>query len=155
MATCRTRLKGLLDEAGIPYRDVPHAERYTSQRTAEETHTPGRSFAKTVVVRLDGRFALVVLPAHRRLDLEKLKSALGARDAAIATEEEMKDLFPDAELGAEPPLGALYGLPVFASRALSAQESITFNAGTHRDAIRLRYSDFESLANPIELDVTR
>jgi len=154
MPSCRTRLKTLLSRAGVPHIDLPHPMEYTAQKTAEETHTPGGMFAKTVVIRTDGRFALVVLPADRRLDLEKVRRALDATSVGMADEKEMAALFPDAEVGAEPPLGALYGMPVLVSKALSLQESITFNAGTHRDAIRMRYSDFAKLANPVELDLT-
>jgi Ala-tRNA(Pro) deacylase len=150
----RTRLKDLLDQERVGYQDVTHKPDYTSQEVAADTHTPGHRFAKTIVVRLDGRFAMVLLPAHHRLDVEHLRFALGALDAALATEEEMKRLFPDAELGAEPPFGSLYGIPVYSSMGLGAEDWITFNAGTHEDAIRMRYADFLRLVGPTELQVS-
>ena len=146
---CRTRLKGFLDREGISYLDIPHEVEYTSQETAEDTHTPGGKFAKTVVVRLVGQFALVVLPASRRLDLEKLKTALGVPSAELATEDEMRQIFPDSELGAEPPFGFLYGLPVVVTPDLAEDGWITFNAGTHEDAIRMKYQDFARLVRPL------
>jgi Ala-tRNA(Pro) deacylase len=144
----RTRLKTFLDQERVSYHDIPHETEYTSQETAEGTHTPGHKFAKTLVVRLDGRFAVVVLPAHHRLDLDKLRSALGAPDAELAKEDEMKRLFPDAEVGAEPPFGNLYGLPVLVSSALAAEDWITMNAGTHQDALRMKVADFLRLVQP-------
>jgi Ala-tRNA(Pro) deacylase len=146
---CRTRLKSFLDRKGISYLDIPHEAEYTSQETAEDTHTPGRKFAKTVVVRLNGQYALVVLPASRRLDLGKLKTALGVPGAELATEDEMRQIFPDSELGAEPPFGFLYGLPVVVTPDLAEDSWITFNAGTHEDAIRMKYQDFARLVRPL------
>jgi Ala-tRNA(Pro) deacylase len=150
----RTRLKSFLDQERVGYQDISHKSDYTSQEIAADTHTPGQRFAKTLVVRIDGRFVLVVLPAHHRLDFERLKFVLDADAAVLANEDEMRRLFPDAEVGAEPPFGNLYGIPVFSSMELAADEWITFNAGTHQDAIRMRYSDFLRLVRPTELEVS-
>src|SRR2546422_3953333 len=120
------RLADLLETKGVSYRSLPHGSDATSQQTAAHTHTPGREFAKTVVVRVDGEFAMAVLPAHLRVDLEKLRKWLNAREARLATEEEMARLFPDCEIGAEPPFGNLYQLPVYVSPLLS-RDRITFH----------------------------
>ena len=145
------RLASLLDDGRVPYRSLAHSADMTSQATAQHTHTPGREFAKTVVVRVDGRFAMAVLPAHRRVDLEKLRKWLNAREARLATEEEMARLFPDCEVGAEPPFGNLYQLPVYVSPLLS-QERITFHGGSHEEAVQMNYSDFAALAKPSVID---
>lgn len=147
----RTRLKAFLERERVAYHDIPHETEYTSQEAAAHTHTPGRKFAKSVVVRADGHYAVVVLPSPHHIDLEALRAAIGAREVELASEEEMKGLFPDAEVGAEPPLGNLYGLRVYVSPALIADDWITFNAGTHQDAIRMKYADFHRLVRPSEL----
>lgn len=150
----RTRLKTFLDDERVLYHDIPHDVQYTSQETAADTHTPGRKFVKTVVVQIEGRYVLVVLPAHHRLDLEKFRLALGVTEVRLASEEDMRRLFPDAEVGAEPPFGNLYGLRVFASNDLAEDDWVTFNAGTHRDAIRMRYPDFVRLVHPSVLRIS-
>lgn len=145
------RLASLLDDGRVPYRSLAHAPDATSQATAQHTHTPGREFAKTVVVWVDGRFGMAVLPAHRRVDLEKLRKWLNAREARLATEPEMARLFPDCEVGAEPPFGNLYQLPVYVSPLLS-HERITFHGGSHDEAVQMNYSDFALLAKPAVID---
>jgi Ala-tRNA(Pro) deacylase len=145
------RLADLLESKGVAYRSMSHAADMTSQMTAAHTHTPGREFAKTVVVNIDGEFAMAVLPAHLRVDLEKLRKWLNASEVRLATEEEMSRLFPDCEIGAEPPFGNLYQLPVYVSPLLS-HDHITFHGGSHEEAVQIRYDDFEALTKPSVID---
>jgi Ala-tRNA(Pro) deacylase len=145
------RLADLLESKGVPYRSMPHTADMTSQMTAAHTHTPGREFAKTVVVRVDGQFAMAVLPAHLRVDLEKLRKWLNAQDIRLATEEEMARLFPDCEVGAEPPFGNLYEVPVYISPLLS-RDRITFHGGNHEEAVQIRYDDYVALTRPSVID---
>lgn len=143
-----TRLKNLLDENRIPYTPMAHTTAYTAQGAAATMKISGKELAKTVVLRAGEDTVLAVLPAAQHASLEKLSGLLG-KPVRLATEQEFGDLFPDCELGAMPPFGELYGLPVYVDEALAADEEIVFNAGTHHDAIRLRYSDFAGLAKPI------
>ncbi len=143
-----TRLKTLLDENQIPYTAMPHTTAYTAQGTAATMKVSGKELAKTVVVRADDSFVLAVLPAAHHASMEKLSGLLG-KPARLATEQEFGELFPDCELGAMPPFGELYGLPIYVDESLAADEEIVFNAGTHHDAIRLRYADFAKLAKPV------
>src|SRR5207244_174843 len=119
MTRLNPRLETLLEKSHVPHQRFSHTARVTSQRTADLTHTPGREFAKTVILSIDGEFAMAVLPADRRVDLEKLRKWLDASDVRLATEGEMAALFPDCELGSEPPFGPLYDLPVYVSPLLS------------------------------------
>jgi Ala-tRNA(Pro) deacylase len=100
-----------------------------------------------VVIAAGAKTALAVLPASYHVNLKKLGDLIG-EPARLATEEEFIGLFPDCELGAMPPLGELYALPVYVDKSLEADEEIVFNAGTHRDAIRMKYTDFKRLAKP-------
>jgi Ala-tRNA(Pro) deacylase len=145
------RLTELLESRGVPYRSLPHTADATSQLTAAHTHTPGREFAKTVVVWVDGVFAMAVLPAPQRVDLEKLRKWLNAFEVRLATEEEMARLFPDCEIGAEPPFGNLYQMPVYVSPLLS-RDRITFHGGNHEEAVQIRYDDFAALTRPSVID---
>jgi Ala-tRNA(Pro) deacylase len=142
------RLRNFLESRKVRYVHETHRTAYTAQELAQEEHVPGKMVAKTVVVKLDDAFALAVMPATARADFARLKSALGAREVRLATELEFTGLFPDCEVGAMPPFGNLYGVPVYVDAALAQDEEVIFNAGTHQDTIRMRYADFERLALP-------
>jgi Ala-tRNA(Pro) deacylase len=141
------RLKSYLDERKIRYTLMTHSPAYTAQSAAATLHVPGQELAKTVVIRAGNDYVLAVLPASYHVDVKKLAEVM-AKKAEIATEAEFISLFPDCELGAMPPLGELYSLPVYVDELLTADQEIVFNAGTHRDAIRMSYADFESLSKP-------
>ncbi len=142
------RLKDFLDSQHVRYHSIPHPVTYTAQETAEAAHVPGYELAKTVMVELDGKMAMMVAPATCKVVLQELRQIIGAGRARFATEEEFKSLFPDCEAGAMPPFGNLYGLEVFVSPGLAADEEIVFNAGTHTEALKMRYADFERLVHP-------
>lgn len=143
-----TRLKNLLDENHVSYTTMAHTTAYTAQGAAATMKVSGKELAKTVVVRAGEDTMLAVLPAAHHASLEKLSGLLG-KPVRLATEQEFGSLFPDCELGAMPPFGELYGLPVYVDESLAADEEIVFNAGTHHDAIRMRYGDFARLVKPV------
>lgn len=143
-----TRLKEYLEGQKVPYQHDVHRTAYTAQEVAAEEHVPGKIVAKTVVIKVDDGFAMAVLPAVQRVDLAALKTALGAREIRLATEFEFTGLFPDCDVGAMPPFGNLYGLPVYVDQALAADPEIVFNAGTHQDTIRMKFPDFARLVQP-------
>lgn len=142
-----SHLKSFLDERNVRYTLMTHSPAYTAQAAAATLHVPGRELAKTVVVRVGDQTLLAVLPASCHVNWKKLSAIVGG-EARLATEQEFIGLFSDCELGAMPPLGQLYKLPVFVDQTLAADEEIVFNAGTHRDAIRMRYADFTALEKP-------
>ena len=142
------KLKEHLDSEKIKYVTLSHSPAYTAMEVAESAHVPGRVLAKTVMVRLDGRIAMAVLPSTRKVDLNLLRESAGAEEAKLATEEEFKSLFPDCETGAMPPFGNLYGMDVYVAPSLAEDDEIAFNAGTHTEVMWLGYRDFERLAKP-------
>jgi Ala-tRNA(Pro) deacylase len=142
------RLKRYLDENRAGYEHHVHRAAYTAQQVAAEEHVPGRMLAKTVILNTGDGFAMAVLPAPLRVDLNALRAALDKPEARLATEAEFASLFPDSETGAMPPFGNLYGMPVYADEALTRDQEIVFNAGTHRDTIHMRYDDFARLVQP-------
>jgi Ala-tRNA(Pro) deacylase len=141
-------LRQYLDNHQIKYVVISHSLAYTAQGVAALTHTPGKELAKTVIVKLDGALAMAVVPASFHVDLRLLKKATGAKSVELASEEEFKNRFPECETGAMPPFGNLYGVAVFADESLAKDKEIAFNAGTHRELIRLAWEDFEKLAKP-------
>jgi Ala-tRNA(Pro) deacylase len=149
-----SRLRALLEERGVAYEELHHPRDFTAQETAEHTHTPGREFAKAVVVRSGSGYALAVVPSNHRVDLEKMAALLDGPEAELASEEEIRNLCDDCDFGAVPPFGQLYGMSVLASPALARCDRITCVAGTHEDAIRLSWRDFVRLARPQIADIS-
>ena len=146
--TCRERLEEFFRERGVKYQVVTHPEVYTAQEVAAVEHVSGFDVAKVVVASADGKLVLIVLPAPHRVDLDKVKRALGATQARLAREEEFGPAFADCEVGAMPPFGSLYGVPVFVDRALTDDPRIVFRAGTHRETMTVAYADLERLEQP-------
>jgi Ala-tRNA(Pro) deacylase len=141
------RLREFLDGQGIKYTVISHSKAYTAQELAASTHIRGKELAKTVVLKVGRDFVLVVVPAHHHVALDALSRKLGS-EVRLASEEEFQSLFPGCEVGAMPPLGNLYGLKVYAADNLARDEEIVFNAGTHTDAVRMRFADFARLVAP-------
>ena len=125
-----------------------HPARFTAQEVAAAEHITGEEVAKVVIVKADETFAMCVLPATYVLDMKRAKKALGAKSVRLATEEEIAGLFPDCEVGAMPPFGAEYHLPVYVEEHLSEDEQILVPAGTHEDSVLLAWADYERLAQP-------
>ena len=146
-----TRIKEFLDKEHIKYVSIGHSPAFTAQEIAEAAHIPGKKLAKSVIVKIDGELAMVVLPASEHVRLTSLRETLGAQDVELADEDEFKKAFPDCETGAMPPFGNLYGMNVFVSQALREDEEIAFNAGSHSELIRLSYADYERLVHPTPL----
>ena len=146
-----TRLKTFLDKEHVKYVSIGHSPAFTAQEIAATAHIPGKELAKTVIVKVDGELAMVVLPASEKIRMELLRKTLGARQVELADEDEFKNAFPDCETGAMPPFGNLYGMNVFVSQALREDDEIAFNAGSHSELIRLPYADYERLVHPTPL----
>lgn len=142
------KLMEFLDSNQIKYVMTTHSTAYTAQEVAALAHIRGRDMAKTVIVNLDGKLAMAVLPASKHVDLSLLKAAAGAKTVALATEAEFRGKFPECETGAMPPFGNLYGVPVFVEESLTKDKEISFNAGTHNELMRIAYADFERLVQP-------
>ena len=141
-------LKEFLDSHKVHYETLTHPVTYTAQRTAESVHIRAKELAKTVMVKIDGKMAMAVLPASHRVDLELLQKAAGAKQVELAEEQEFKNLFPGCEVGAMPPFGNLYEMEVYVAASLVEDEDILFNAGSHTELIKMGYNDFESLVQP-------
>jgi Ala-tRNA(Pro) deacylase len=142
-------LKAYLDRERVHYDVLPHPEAFRAVAIAQTLRTPEKEMAKVVIVKVDARFIMTVLPASWNVDLHRLRTVFATQQVRLATEEEIKGLFPDCELGAMPPFGNLYGLPVYVDQSLAEDKEIVFQAGTHSEAIRMRYSDFASLVFPV------
>jgi Ala-tRNA(Pro) deacylase len=142
------KIRNFLDEQNIKYVVIIHSPTYTAQEIAASAHIPGKELAKTVMIKVDGRMTMAVLPASYTVDFHLIKKAAAAKNVELASEEEFKYLFPECEIGAMPPFGNLYNIDVLVSKTLAEDENISFNAGSHKELIKLAYKDFEKLVRP-------
>lgn len=137
-----------LEERQIPFTRRPHARAITAQELAYSTHVSGHRVAKSVVLDVDGVLWLAVVPAPALVDVDLVAAALNARHVRLAREEEFERCFPDCEVGAEPPFGRLFGLPVLADESLAEEERLVFNAGSHEEALELAFTDYRAIEQP-------
>ena len=142
------KLRSYLDLHDVKYVTIRHSPAFTAQEVAQTAHVPAKEMAKTVIVNVEGRMAMVVIPASKRLSLDEVRFIVGNSHVRLAQEHEFRDIFPDCETGAMPPFGNLYRLEVYVDPALAENEQIAFNAGSHSDVLRLRWTDYERLVEP-------
>lgn len=142
------RIKDYLTHNAIKFELIKHSPAITAPHIAASAHIPGKDLAKTVIVKIDGRLAMVVESANSKVDLSSLRRQLEAHNIELAHEAEFKPHFPDCETGAMPPLGNLYDMDVYVDELLSQNDAIAFNAGTHSELIKISYDDFANLVNP-------
>jgi Ala-tRNA(Pro) deacylase len=148
------KLREFLDENLVKYVVITHSKAYTSHGIAASAHISGSDLAKTVMLKKDGELCMAVLPASRLVKLSAFAKVTNSQEASLASERDFKDRFPDCEVGAMPPFGNLYGLPVYVDTSLTRDREIAFNAGSHRELVKLAYSDFERLVKPTIVDFT-
>jgi Ala-tRNA(Pro) deacylase len=141
-------LAQFLEGRNIPFQTKTHPEAFTAQQVAQASHIPGRAFAKPVLVNVDGKIWMAVVPATERVDLRRMQDCLGAKKIRLASEAEFAPLFADCDIGAMPIFGSLYNIPVLLSHELTENEEISFTAGTHRDIVRIRMRDYLSTEQP-------
>lgn len=149
------KLREFLDSHQVRYTTITHSAAFTAQGIAALTHIPGKELAKTVIVNVDDTLAMVVLPASLHVDLDLLRYVTGAKNVAIAHERDFQNCFPGCELGAMPPFGNLYDLPVYVDESLTKDREIAFNAGSHYELIRMAYDDYDKLVHPVVARIAR
>lgn len=148
MDKCLERLKSYFSEHGVDYEQQQHREVYTIQEVAAEIGVKGRYVAKVFIASADGNPVMLVLAAPDHVDYERVREYLGAELVERAKEDNLRQWFPDCELGAMPPFGNLYKVPVYLDRVLAEQPHVTFQAGTHRDTLRIMTKDYIQLVSP-------
>lgn len=141
-------IKEFLDRHHVKYTSINHTPTYTAQEIAASAHISGKQMAKTVIVKIDNQLAMVILPANEHVNFAELKEITGSHDIDLANETDFKNKFPECEVGAMPPFGNLYGMPVYVSKRL-AHDNIIFNSGSHSELMQMSYQDFIRLVKPI------
>jgi Ala-tRNA(Pro) deacylase len=136
-----------LDKSKVSYEVMHHPQAVSAQRIAQAEHVKGRHHAKVVIVKSCDEHLMMVLPADHHIDLDKVEKAIG-KPVSLAKEPEFQSLFADCAIGAMPPFGNLYGLPTYVDQDLAEQDYIVFEAGTHTEAIKMTYRDYEKIVKP-------
>jgi len=139
----------LLEKEGVAFERSDHQLAFTARQLASAEHVPPRNVAKPVLVKSDGKFTLCVLPASRQLDLGAVADCLCADHVRLAFEEELVEVFSGCEVGAEPPIGVLFGLRTLVDYSLMDDDYVVFQAGSHSQSIRMRGADFDRVADPM------
>ena len=152
---CREKLEAYLREQQVPFEVQQHRATFTAQDVAAIEHIPGKLVAKVVIAFADADMIMLVLPASRRVDLTRVREEIRAHEVVLAGEREMAVAFPDCDVGAMPPFGNLYGLPVYVDQQLTEDDTIAFQAGTHTDTMRMKYADYARLVRPTVADFAR
>jgi Ala-tRNA(Pro) deacylase len=144
------KLDQLLNARQVAFERLHHPAMYGAQRVAHTLHIPGKEMAKPVLLRTEEGYVITVLTANQRVDLERVRRCLEEDWVEIASEAEMKRVFPDCEVGVMPPFGSLYNVQTLVDEALTEDESIVFEGPNHEEAIRMAYKDFEALEHPLK-----
>lgn len=145
------KLTDYLNENRVRYVSISHSPAFTAQEIAATAHIPGKELAKTVIIKINGKIAMAVLPASYNIQFDMLKEMIGAESVRLAYEQEFIDKFPNCEVGAMPPFGNLYNMDVYVAESLAEDDEIAFNACTHSELIKMKYADFERLVRPKKL----
>ncbi len=142
------KVKEFLDANNVKYVSITHSVAYTAQEIAASAHIKGKELAKTVILKIDGKLAMTVLPANYKIDFDLLKDAFGTDDVRLSNEQEFKDKFPGCEVGAMPPFGNLFDVDTYVAASLIDDKEIAFNAGSHTELIKMEYKDYKNLVKP-------
>lgn len=146
-----TQLKDYLDAHNIRYVSVEHSIAYTAKDIAERVKIKGDQMAKTVMVNLDGVMSMIVLPASCRIRWDRFTRAMGTELVSLAEETEFQDRFPNCEVGAMPPFGQLYDIPLYLYEGFDEEGEIAFRSGSYHEVIKMNFQDYLTLAKPMTL----
>lgn len=142
--TIATKLKDYIVGKGIHYDTVTHHRTATSSQTAQAAHVPGRRLAKSVLVHYEMGYALAVVPSSHRVEFNTLQDVIDRR-LGLASEDEVSQLFSDCDIGAVPPVGAAYDVPVILDESFDVDTDVYFEAGDHKTLVHVNADDFRSL----------
>ena len=146
------KLKDFLDDNEVKYTTISHSKAYTAQQVAHSAHILGKDIAKTVMINIDGKMAMAVIPATNHVDFALIKDAIGIKTITLANETEFKNFFPACEVGTMPPFGILYDMEVYVDKSLAEDHEIAFNAGSHTELVQMACADFERLVKPYVIE---
>ncbi len=149
-----SKIQNLLDKNSVKYTIIIHSPAFTAQEIAASSFISGKELAKSVILNINGDIVMAVLPAARRLDFRQLKKYFETDEINLASESEFHNIFPECKTGAMPPFGNLYDIKTYVCKGFGGQKYITFNAGNHRELVRMKYACYEKLVTPVPIEMT-
>lgn len=144
-------IKAFLDSKHVPYEVLAHEHAEGASRVAHALHLPGIQVAKTVLLKVNHgyRDAVAVLPANLRIDPVAISKAFGGAEVRFGDIDDVVQHCPDCERGVLPPFGSQYAMRTLVDATLAAEECIVFESNTHDESIRMKWTDFNHLENPL------
>jgi Ala-tRNA(Pro) deacylase len=142
--TIARKLQDYIDSEGIDYDTVPHHRTATSSQSALAARVPGNKLAKSVVVHHEMGYVLAVVPSTHRIELSTLQDVMNKR-LGLASEEEVSSLFADCDIGAVPPVGSAYDVPVILDESLGSASDVYFEGGDHETLVHVSGLNFRNL----------
>ena len=136
-----------LKDKGVEFRSIDHAPTHTSEESAKIRGTTIQQGAKALVMFADNSPILAVLSAAHKIDNYAFKTEFKVKDLRMANADEVKKI-SGVEIGAVPPFGNLFNIPVYFDKKLLTQSEIAFNAGSLTKSLIIKSSDFVKLVNP-------
>jgi Ala-tRNA(Pro) deacylase len=142
-------LADALKRERLPYTVFRHPPAYTALEQAQLSHIRGRCAAKVVICIADDKPIQAIVPAHYRVDLDRLRQLAGVFTIRLALEKEIAAIYPEFEVGAAPPFGTMYGHRVFVEECFVGEPEMVFDAGTHTVSVCMHFSDFAEMVKPV------
>jgi Ala-tRNA(Pro) deacylase len=146
------QLENYMQSGGLHYKSIHHDKTPTALANVPKIACSPMDMAKVIAFRVDGQYALFVLPSNERIHMPSLKAHLGAIKVEMLNEYELNLIFSEFELGAQPPFGSMYNIPTYLSSHFGSHYSLFFNAGTHTDVVQMPIDEYKHFENPYILD---
>ncbi|SCW36650.1 Ala-tRNA(Pro) deacylase [Rhizobium mongolense subsp. loessense] len=148
--TIAGKLQDYIAGEGIAYDTVAHHRTATTSQSAQAAHIPGSRLAKSVVVHHETGYVLAVVPSTHRIELSTLQDLMNRR-LGLASEEEVSSLFSDCDIGAVPPIGPAYDVPVILDESLGDASDVYFEGGDHKTLVHVTGPNFRSLMKDAQI----
>ncbi|WP_431321259.1 aminoacyl-tRNA deacylase [Rhizobium sp. YTU87027] len=148
--TIARKLQDYIDGEGIPYETLDHHRTATTSQSAQAAHVPGSRLAKSVVVHHEMGYVLAVVPSTHRIELSTLQDVMNKR-LGLASEDEVSSLFADCDIGAVPPIGSAYNVPVILDESLGTASDVYFEGGDHRTLVHMSGLSFRNLMKDAQI----
>lgn len=135
------KIKNYLDKQNIDYEEIAHKTVYTAYDAAQTLKKELKEIAKNLIVKADNTYALVVVPADKRLDLNKIKKALKAKKVSIPNEQVIVKILK-IKPGAVSSFGKLHKLEMLVDKAMISTKKAIFSTGSVTDSVLIKVKDF-------------
>jgi len=139
------KIINFLEKSKVKYEIVKHKTVYTAFDKAQTLKVPEKIISKTLVLKMDGKLAMALIPANKNLNKEKIKKLTKAKKVDLASEKLIKNRLKGVKVGAIPPFGNLWGFQIFADKSLTKEKEIILNGGDYNFSIKIKPKEIKKL----------